>query len=379
MNDLSEILPEGSWFKEWMQLFPTCESPRQFILFAGISAFGNALGRRVWLDHDVHQMFPMLNIMLIGPSGVGKSTAAKLGFNMINNLPETLRPQIVTSTTMERLHGDLVHKPHTILFASELANVFSKAKYMEQMVPYVTELLDYGPFIERRLRSEPNPIRVERPAASIIGCSTVEWLQDALPDSAGAGGFLPRFLIVEGSHKHQSVALPSRMLAPREYMELRIRREMAEVGFQALLTQSAGEMKFANYSVDDVYSEWYNTYKPVSGHLAPFAARAGELTLRLSMLMALSRGLQSIEVEDVKAAIVLYESCTKNLQKIVVPMSQEGKLISKVLEAVDNGNDAGSICRTMRNFITSTKTQVLLADLVRDGTLRLEDKWYTRN
>src|ERR1700744_664420 len=180
---IPDCLPEDSWFRRWMEIWPTSESPKSFLLFSAMSMLGACLGRRVWLDQDIHQVRPMLNLLLIGPSGIGKSSAVKVAKRLLPFVPAEHRPQFIEGgSTKEKLHADLVHEPKAILFAPELAAFFSKEKYKENLIPYVTNLLDYEDTIELRTKRD-DIVVVHMPSVSILGASTLDWLHDQLPDS----------------------------------------------------------------------------------------------------------------------------------------------------------------------------------------------------
>lgn len=326
---------------------------------------GAALGRSLMFDQDVHQLYPMLNVLLIGPSGTGKSTAVKMAMRLLKSLPLEEQPQIIAgSGTPEKVHLDLQPNPHAILFASELANFLTKQKYMEGMIPYITELLDYSDAIERRTKSG-GIVEIDQPSVTFIGCSTVDWLQDQLPDSATSGGFLARFLIVHEEHKGQNVALPQRALGRSQRLKLEADRARVFGEFFDLVNFHKGVIDFADYDAADIYTEWYGTKQPINGHLAPFAARAGEFVLRLSMLVALSCYRHSITRDDVRAGIQLYGWSERKLQQVVVPMTPQGKLLAKVLEAIGTeGRSAISVRRAMRNFCSAQDVDRLVESLV---------------
>jgi len=75
---------------------------------------------------------------------------------------------------MEGLHQLLEPQPNAILYASELAAFFNRSKYMESLLPYVTELLDYPPQVERNLRTGKSKVML--PSVSVMGGSTKDWL-----------------------------------------------------------------------------------------------------------------------------------------------------------------------------------------------------------
>ena len=268
-----------------MEIWPTSEPPKSYILFSGLAMFGAMLGRRAWFDQDTLRVYPMLNLLLVGSSGIGKSVTINYhALWLIREMPRELQPQIVGAASVEKLHWDLRGNPHAILVAGELANFFGRQKYLEGLVPYVTELLDYLPFVERRFKST-DVIIVPEPAVSVIGGSTIEWLQEAIPDTAVGGGFLPRFLIVYEQHKGQRVALPGRSMGRTQREELLERRRQCVNKFYQLVSTAGGALDFRGYEDSDAYTVWYAHYKAPSGHLSPFANRAGEYVLRMALLV----------------------------------------------------------------------------------------------
>jgi len=230
--DIPDCLPQDSWFRDWMAIWPTAESSKSFLLFSAMAMLGACLGRRVWLDQDIHQVRPMINLLLIGPSGIGKSSAVKIAKRLLPFVSEMERPQFFEGgSTKEKLHEDLAVQPKAIIFASELAAFFSKEKYKENLIPYVTQLLDYEDVIELRSKSG-GIVPVHYPAVSILGASTLEWLQDQLPDSAVSGGFLARFLILNEEAKGQRVATSVFLDLPQRLRNFACSRTLANVLFE---------------------------------------------------------------------------------------------------------------------------------------------------
>lgn len=363
-----------------MRVWPLAESPKSYILFSGMACLGAALGRRIYFSLDVHKVYPLLNLLLIGPSGIGKSTAMRdIAVNhLIPQLPEELKPNLLTGkSTKEAIHQDLIVCPKSIILASELANLFSKEKYNEGMIPYFTDLLDLAP-ARVRTKSGGNMV-IQRPECCVMGGSTKQWLQDMLPNNAGEGGFLPRFLIVKEDYKFQRIADPRRHMTDKQRSELATERERVFHEFTKLVRVNEGLIDFEDYEASDVYTEWYNTHTPESGALSPFAARAGAHILRLSLLIAISCHRQSITDVDVRAAICLYSFANAQLASIVIPMSPEGKKVTKLMEAIGNlSMSSMEIRRAMRNYMGSSDVDRVLGDLVRDKELVFEEGLYRK-
>jgi len=316
----------------------------------------------------------MLNLLLIGPSGIGKSSAVKVAKKLLPYVPDLQRPQFIEGgTTKEKLHLDLVESPKAILFAPELAAFFSKEKYKENLIPYVTNLLDYEDSIELRTRRD-GVLTVINPSVSILGASTLEWLQDQLPDSAVSGGFLARFLILNEDAKGQRIANPHRLLSGSARVRLEARRAKVLSDFGNLFSIHEGNIDYEDYDAAEVYAKWYNSYKPASGYLAPFAARAGELILRLSMLLAISGRRNAISAEDVTSAITLYTYIASRLDRIVVATNAQGKLANLVLETIGaEGLRPGEIVKKLRSQASYIEIERHLEGLIYSGDLVVED------
>lgn len=372
--DIPDCLPKDSWFRDWMAIWPTAESSKSFLLFSAMAMLGACLGRRVWLDQDIHQVRPMINLLLIGPSGIGKSSAVKIAKRLLPFVSEMERPQFFEGgSTKEKLHEDLAVQPKAIIFASELAAFFSKEKYKENLIPYVTQLLDYEDVIELRSKSG-GIVAVQNPAVSILGASTLEWLQDQLPDSAVSGGFLARFLILNEESKGQRVANPHRLLTVTQKAKLELKRAEVFKTFSELYMLHEGNMDYEDYEAAEVYARWYNGYKPETGYLAPFAARAGEMILRLSMLLAISCKTGSITAEHVRSAIKLYEYIAHRLNVIVVPTSANGKVANIVMQTVgQEGLSPGQIVKTLRATASHVDIERHLESLLYSGDIRSDE------
>lgn len=620
-TELIEKLPEESWFRDWHSAFPTAEMPVSYVLLAAMSVYGACLGRATWFNDDFRQIFPMLNLLMIGPSGIGKSSSMEIARKfLLEKLPAELRPQFIGgASTKEQLHADLLPLPHAILFASELASFFNKAKYMEPLVPYVcltpdvpvltadlrwkpvgelkvgeeligfdeqtpkrsngrhlhkavveatgrisapcyrlstdrgditcseehaflvfrngldtwitakklklgdevrwfgtpwkddesregawlsglldgegcvskwrvsfnqnqgavldkavsileekdysigvyprgkagrckvvtiaglydrlrllgtirpvrlldssektwegrrftgipaqtakltgieflgdkevvplqtstktiisggfythnTELLDYRP-IEFRTKSGGIQ-RIPEPSVTVIGGSTKDWLQSALPDTAVGGGFLPRFLIVKEDFRRQRVANAQMSMSASKWRDLLKRREAVFEDFIHLVATPRGPIGFEDFATADYYARWYEAHEPATGHLSPFSARAAEMVKRLSMLVALSSRRDAITEADLDSAIVIYQYCIQKLQEVVIPTTPIGKLLSFVLDSIPSGGaTAMEVRQGLRTQAPAQDVDKYLQSLILSGDVEFVEGKYRR-
>lgn len=345
-------------------------------MFGALSVLGAAVGRKCWFADDYRKLWPMLNLLLIGPSGIGKSSAIELNQSLLLQLDPKDRPQfIIGSASPEKLHEDLVVQPHAILYASELANFFNRQRYMEGMIPYVTELLDCRP-IERRTKSG-NIQHISAPETTIVGGSTPEWLQEALPDNAIGGGFLPRFLLVMENSRRQRIPNAEMALSKTEWKQTLETRDNAYAEFKHVVAAAEGAIRFADFGVTDVYSSWYLAHKAPTNHLAPFAARAPEMIKRMAMLIAISCMRDGITEADLACAVAMYGYVENKLSEVVIPKSQMGKLSALVEASIPYyGATEGEIFHAMKNFIPANEVDRYLYSLLRSGDVEQRDGKY---
>lgn len=341
---------------------------------AVMGLLGGVLGRKVYMLHDTFRpSYPMLNVLLIGPSGIGKSTSVSMAKELLPYIPMEKRPQFIGgSTTKEKLHADLVINSHAIVFAPELSTLFSKEQYKEGLISYVTQLLDYEPRVECRTKKDDISY-VENPEVTLLGASTREWLTNMLPDTASTGGFLPRFVPVLEDRRAQRIANPNRMLNAAQSKELADKREQVKNDFTRIGIIS-GVVDYDDAEAANRYQIWYDQNNAPTGSLAPFYARAGEMILRIGMLFAISCNRMYITDEDVDGAIALYTYFCSKFRDISVAVTPAGKLLQSVLGAITyEGTSTIDLFRNLNNLTTVAELQKQITSLVSSGQVRLED------
>lgn len=333
---------------------------------------GAIVGRETWINLDIHQVYPMLNVLFLGPSGIGKTTAIKVGFQLfetgINRHPTT----VFDTASPEGLHAALARNGHAVIFAEELATFFGKQRYMEGMLPYVTNLLDYKERVERLLKGE-GLTTVTRPEVTFLGGSTVEWLQDEMPDTAVSGGFLPRFLIVKEDAKRQKVANPEAVLGRAARAALDNHRTQVFREFETIVNGvHPGPRPFHDYAVADLYDAWYVGHKAPTEALEPFAARAPAWVLRLALLNSICRQGTDIIESDVQTAIGLYAYTEHRLAEALQPFTAKGRLLKAVLQATPHEPvKRRVIYRQLRTLATAKELRELLDSLAESGDVEL--------
>lgn len=341
---------------------------------AVMGILGGILGRKIYMYYDTWRpTYAMLNIILIGPSGIGKSTSVSMAKELLPFVPQEKRPQFIAgSSTKEKLHADLVINPHAIVFAAELATLFSKEQYKEGLIPYVTNLLDYEERVESRTRKD-DVTYVERPEVTILGASTRDWLTNMLPDTASTGGFLPRFLPVLEEQRGQRIANPRRQLSTEQQQAVKERYDQVCNAFTRIAL-SEGELDYEDSEAASLYGRWYNSNTTPTGGLSPFYARAQEMVLRIAMLFAVSCGRMELTEEDIGGAIKLYRHLQKRFADITVATTPAGKLLQSVRDEITfDGTPIIKLYQNLTRLATVVDIQKQINSLVASGHVRVDE------
>jgi hypothetical protein len=368
-TDILPLLPENSILKDWMALHSHTEPPRSFILGACLFAFAALIGKRVWINLGDRNTYLNLNVIFAGLSGLGKSTVIEEARNLIRavNKDKPLSPYINGLGTKEKLLMDLQLCPHTCIIASELSAQLSKAKYLETLIPALTDLMDWPSEYRAMGSKKDGPIRIENPRLTLLGGTTPEWLETQMPEAAIAGGWLPRHLIFNENSKHQSVPIPRRLLGDGGLQRLEQDKERFTAKMIECLDFS-GEIDFKDSETEDILVHWVNTFQIPNSALAPFQERGKEQVLKLAIIVALSCRDKAISSEHLQCAIKIFEYCASRLVTIAIPFTLGGKLHNQVLKNITRSGDKGltrvEIRRSMLHSLGARETDKVIESLL---------------
>lgn len=307
VDDFSEVLDENEitgWLRDYVEFTRTMEAPTPFHFAVGLALLGASLRRRVWVNQGFYQIWPAMQLLLVGPSGkVKKSTAASFGVSLAMTLDNPLFNVLPDEGSGEALKTELAQltkktgEASGLLYVSELATFLGKQEYNVNLVQTLTDLFDSRQSKRRRTQARGNE-RMENIALSFVGCSNEDWLGDALPHSAFGGGFFGRMLVFyqPNTDRHFSRPIPPDADAKEQLVE-----GLAKVRFvsgEAILTPDADR------EFDRIYTrikkEW-----PDDERLVPFWERYGDHVLRLGMLIAVSRDPNQTEGVSVKKSDIV--------------------------------------------------------------------------
>jgi len=209
------------WLEAYCDMNDSLEAPRYIHRWVGLFTFAAALERRVFIDEGVFHWTPNLYVLLLGPSGVSKSTSISPGKRILRDVGV---PMGASDTTYEALVANLARNktrlplPHNDEYqysalaacVSEMGTLFGKdeeRKYNTYIDFWDSE---EGPWEKHRISGNAN---VHTPSLSLITGTTPPWLRGNMSPSILNGGFFARFIVVHMHSREKHRAYPSDFLS----------------------------------------------------------------------------------------------------------------------------------------------------------------------
>jgi hypothetical protein len=317
--------------------------------------------------------YPFLYIIVVGPSGVGKTTTIKYSFDLTDQIPSLAKPP--TFATMEGIIDDLVKAPDNAIYLSveELEDIMQK-DYNRKMFGFLTSLYDGKTNIRQKTLSRDLEF-ADKPCLNMFAGTTPEWVGDNIPPGILNGGFGSRviWLYVPGLRRRKMYYKEE--MKDKDYNKI---EKMLVADLNHIATCIEGDYTISDEARE--YVENWNTeipnkikYKKIAGYIM----RKNVFVHKLAILMHVAYS-DSMELNllDFKNAITMIENLEPNLPMIFEGVgkneySLEMRDIAKyVLE--NPGVSDEQLRQDFRNAAGPAKLHELIEGLLIAGILRSE-------
>lgn len=260
LQDWEPWVPTEGYFTDYLLYTAGIEPPLRFNFWTAATILGAVISRNLYFSRGFYNVYPNLFTMLVAPSGkCRKTTAANIGINLVRPFTHVMADKITPEQLAHRLsdrnvplvgaeettNGNGTHNAQAMIFAPELAVFLGKQSYNDGLVELLTRLADAPDEWTYDTRSGGS-VTMHNVCISLEGCSTPDWLADAIPATAFGGGFLGRIIFVVCMDSTRRFAFPPE---PSKELKQRI--------LQHLLRAShlKGEV-----TISDDAREWYETW-----------------------------------------------------------------------------------------------------------------------
>jgi len=206
-----------NWLDAYDEFVESDEPPTLYKKWSGISAIASVLQRKCWLRWIRHaETFANMYIVLVGPSGIGKSQAMGPTYNFLRALnietaaQSTTRQALIqnlTEATASSINADGEVMSHCSLtiYSKELS-VFLGFKDME-LIAALTDWYDCEDPWTYRTRGRGKE-QIDGIWVNLLGATTPNLLHTSLPEDAIGGGLTSRIVFVYADKKSNDIPIP---------------------------------------------------------------------------------------------------------------------------------------------------------------------------
>lgn len=281
-------------------------SPEIFRLWTAIHAIGSAAERRVWTDAGIDRLYPNLFVFMVGPPGVGKTSAMKPITALLRKAAAcTISPNDMTKAGLLDalsqclkgviLDGEAYDYSYMACYISEMTNFM--AKYDSSLAGILTDLWDCGDLNEESKRHGKGKT-IPYPAISLLMGTATETLGDAIPNVQWGSGFMARVILV-----YEDEAKPRPDFFAKQTFSDALAAEIVE-GFKAI-GDFKGPMAWTP-EAQNLFNEFRTRKKETEidhARLANYNTRRDLQLGKLSMIAALSALRMEITEPDIHTAL----------------------------------------------------------------------------
>jgi hypothetical protein len=380
----TRLLPNG-WIETYLEYCRNQESPHIYHQWVAFSMIAATLKRSVWIEHGRFKVYPNLYTVLVGPTGIRKSTAIDEGGKVLREIdgmkilaermsPEGIIDQMMTDNQKVRMdlkgNSYFYTESDVYILAQELSSFLGKQNYMAGIVELLTS--HYQPTsIPPSFTTKGGGKQIaENHIINFLGASNAEWLAKSFNDEDFGGGFAGRVLFIV-EDKFKKVAWPDYLRGQKELKELLI----ADLG---TISRLHGPIVFTK-EAKQLWIKWYDSFEPdYSAKLSGYYKRKGAYVMKIAGILSVSyTNNLLIEEFHVMAAIKLLDQIEGRMLDAftfvgMTPQARTGQYILDIIRNYGGMITQKSLIRETQHMLRSLdEFRSILQTLLKGGLITI--------
>lgn len=218
-SELNELIPRTGILRRYCDYTEHSEAPLAYHVFSFLGVAGAVINRRIWFDMGYYRLYPTLGIIILGPSGIKKTSATNIAVDILQKLGlvKVYSEKLTPEALIDAMKGD---NAVGLVYAPEMSVFLSKAQYNEGLVQLITRFMDCPDVWESGTIGRGKSV-VHNVAISSLMCSTPDWFVSSTPTDSFGGGFIARNLLVvqNSSARCEPIPIPGDPSAARSIGE----------------------------------------------------------------------------------------------------------------------------------------------------------------
>lgn len=392
-----EVYPKTGWIGNYLLYAQNSEVPLGWHFWTAVAMIGASCRRNIYLDRSNSFVWPNHYIILVGRTGLKKTTAITTGLELLQDmnillersdhqplrlLPEKLTPERFLSLLKSQPLGytpvsltkvkERWSDSAGVFTVDELVTLFSKeAFHSGAMVQVLTALYGCPSYWVSGTVGRGEDI-LRNVSITFLAGTTLEWIRSSMTDDAAHGGFMGRCVI---AHRRECL----RSFPKPEVLDPIVRQTLAE---QLLnLATAENTMMSVRPEAEAMYVDYHEAFAQKvaeDSRLSGYFARKGHHLWKLAMVLALSQDRREITPSDLELAdsILTTEETTQAEFYSKLGTHAESDRADRVLQVIEAAggtmleNHIITKCRRFTGSITALRG--LLNTLVAANELSVE-------
>jgi hypothetical protein len=325
-------------FKSYRDLVEPCtEAPAPYHWVTFLTMTGLLLGRNVFI-RSPFPLYPNFYSLLVGSTGLNrKSTTMTFGVReILHKIPNNI-VYVPGALSSEGIYEELSKRDATrlLLYCDEMRSFLTVANRQgtSDIIPRLNTL--YGCPDNDGLTRRGQSTVVKFPFVSLIAGTPKEWLTSAIGDGEIMGGFINRFMCVEGV-SDRDVPFPPQpdAAASRHFIEELNKRVDHCSNSPVEMKWSAGAQTL--YQV--FYCAWRERQRSRSGETAAITNRITDHVVRIAMMYSVLEGHAEITDNTIATAIKIGEYLEGTALNIFgdTGVSTQGRIERMIITRLEN-------------------------------------------
>lgn len=267
--------------------FSKTKAPAGIIFWTVFALLGACLRDKIYIDWATKTIFPNFPLLIVAPSGWGKTGAVNACMNIFDGvLPYTI-PEDSTAESFTSQFSKYSVKGNfatcVLWVVPELADIFGKKSYQEGLIARLTRLLDAPKDRKVSRKNQDDETIWGRAVFNWISCTTFIWLAENVDVSVSTGGFLPRVFTVKTEEPPRKNTNPVRDHAKEEALNKELKKAVGHLKSTPLaITPDIEAILDQNYK---------DHMESIGTELENFIARRDENFLRIYLVLRVFGGI----------------------------------------------------------------------------------------
>ena len=321
------MFTQDGWFADYYKYTENSEADPCYHFWVGVSVIAATLGRNVCIRMGHATIYPNHYIMLVGRTGNRKSSAIRIGEDLLREAG--IGGYIFHSECTKRgIAAALKGEESALLIGTDHTVFLSKEHYKAGLVPFLSRLYD-GRMTRRG--SEPKSV-----CFNFLADVTFQWLREEAHPTFLSPDFMSRFILAV-ANRHRFLFYPhlrDEELRTRLVAKL---REMAKWNGEIRLSIQASRFLARWYPL--IVSGEHRLIR--NSRVDGWHSRKAVHILKLSLVLCASRGLKEISYEILEEAMRIIDSVEEQIMEANCPETSEGykqrEKILRILEEAPSG------------------------------------------